>query len=48
VFLAALLTDFVPPEAFEETIMERYGGTSTAFKNDFLQLRETAQTMAKP
>ncbi len=48
VFLAALLTDFVPPEAFEETIMERYSGTSTAFKNDFLQLRETAQTMAKP
>jgi Pyruvate/2-oxoacid:ferredoxin oxidoreductase gamma subunit len=47
VYLALLLNDILPEEAFEETIMERYVGSSKAFKNDFLQLRETAQTMAK-
>lgn len=46
VFLAALLADFVPPEAFEEAIMERFTEASTAFKNDFSQLRKSAASIA--
>jgi 2-oxoglutarate/2-oxoacid ferredoxin oxidoreductase subunit beta len=45
VFLATLLTDILPPEAFEDAVMERHAGSAAAFKNDFSLLRGVAQTM---
>jgi 2-oxoglutarate ferredoxin oxidoreductase subunit beta len=47
VYLASLLIEVVPPEAFQAVINERFGGALATYENDFSRLREAADTIRK-